>query len=222
MKGFARTTSATAPAAIMGSTGPGRRAWRRLSRQLAVLMMALGLVLGSAVAAHAASPYYTAVFTLTKNSSSPENSSLTFVVRRVVDGGTSTVVVNVTVRAGSGEGSTNGCIQNQGWLPNGRYHIQEAFSNHQGIITGHAFYLNDTKCSDGTLRSALFIHSSYPWDPSRYFSDGCIKVNNTHINTLYNDFSTYFPVNSFHATNTPTFGHEATGGIAHVLLVVQT
>ena len=73
-----------------------------------------------------------------------------------------------------------------------------AWKNRTGIITGHAFQLNDTKCYNGTPRTELFIHTSYPWSTSRYHSEGCVKVNNTDINTAYIDFTAYFAINHWY------------------------
>jgi hypothetical protein len=81
-------------------------------------------------------------------------------------------------KAGSGS-STNSCTSNVGWLPNGTYKIKQAFSNHHGDVTGPALYLSDKACSAGTLRTELFIHSSYPWSSGHYKSLGCIKLAST-------------------------------------------
>ena len=193
----------------------------RSMRWLAACAVAVGVAGAYAMPALASTTYYTAGFTFTKNSTQPNQSSLNLTIREVVSGVPKPPVVNVTVRAGSGDGTTNGCIVNHGWLPNGTYHVQEVFSNHTGTVTGHAFYLNDTKCSNGTLRSELFIHSSYPWSSSDYYSEGCIKVNNNDINTLYNDYKIYFPVDKHYPTDTPNYGQEATGGVPNVVVSVQ-
>jgi hypothetical protein len=194
----------------------------RLLRWLAIGAAVIGLVGIYAVPAQASTFYYYAHFTFTKNSSQPNHSSLNLTIREVVSGVPRPPVVNVTVRAGSGDGTTNGCVVNHGWLPNGSYRVHEAFNNNPGgIVTGHAFYLNDTYCSNGTWRSALFIHSSYPWSDNDYFSEGCIKVNNSDINTLYNDYKVYFPVDQPYWTSTPTYGHAASGGVPNVVVTVQ-
>jgi hypothetical protein len=86
-----------------------------------------------------------------------------------------------TVRAGSGNGpnAENSCVKNQGWLPDGTYSITATFHDHDGTVTGPAVELSNKACHDGTERTALFIHSSYPWSTAHYNSDGCIKVSNT-------------------------------------------
>ena len=189
----------------------------------AVVAALFGVALTMFVATPAfASATYIGAFTFTKNSSAPDHSTLNLTIREIINGVPKPPTVNVTMRAGSGDGTTDSCVTNHGWLPNGTYHIQEAWSNHTGIVTGHAFELNDAYCyNNTTVRTALFIHSSYPWSASDYFSEGCIKVDNTDIGTLFNDYKIYFPVDKYYSTDTPKYGHEATGGVPGVVVVVQ-
>jgi hypothetical protein len=201
------------------------RVSRRLLRWFAIGAASIGLAGIYATPAQADTTYYIAAFTFTKNWSQPDHSSLNLTIRAVVSGVLKPPSVNVTVRAGSGDGTTDGCVVDHGWLPNGTYHVQEVFYDRASIITGHAFWLNDTYCSNGTKRSALFIHSSYPWsdtNPDDYVSEGCIKVNNTSIDTLYNDYTAYdFPIDTFYKTSTPNYGQAATGGVPNVVVSVQ-
>jgi hypothetical protein len=198
---------------------------RRLTGRIAAALLAalFGVTLTVFVAAPAwASATYIGAFTFTKNSNAPNHSTLNLTIREIINGVPKPPTINVTMRSGSGDGTTNSCITNHGWLPNGTYHIKKAWSNHTGIVTGHAFELNDAYCPNNTtVRTALFIHSSYPWSDNDYFSAGCIKVDNTNINTLFNDYKAYFPVDQYHSTNTPKYGQEATGGAPNMVVVVQ-
>jgi lipoprotein-anchoring transpeptidase ErfK/SrfK len=160
--------------------------------------LALGTAMVLAVVGFGVRPAYAAVsfsghFTFVKNTSDPTNSRLYFNVQRS-DLDPPRTVLNTSWRAGSGDGSENPCYRNHGWLPNGTYSVY-AWKNHQGTITGHAFQLNNTHCSDGTPRTDLFVHTSFPWSTSRYHSEGCIKLSNADINTAYNDFTSYFAIN---------------------------
>jgi hypothetical protein len=104
-----------------------------------------------------------------------------------------------TYRAGSGI-STDACWVDHGWLPTGWYDLQEHQNGWNGsAIWGRVWYLQDKACSDGTLRTALFIHTEETvgntqtctsntddtqcWDgypngnaTNDYYSAGCIKV----------------------------------------------
>lgn len=80
--------------------------------------------------------------------------------------------------AGSGT-SSDTCYSYHGWLPDGTYSIKAWYPNHTGTVEGPAIYLSDKACYNGTLRTELFIHSSYPWGTGRYTSNGCIKLSNT-------------------------------------------
>jgi hypothetical protein len=137
-------------------------------------------------------------FTFIENQAHPDLSRLYFVVQRT-DLSPPRTLLNANWRAGSGDGDTNECHKDHGWLPKGTYDVF-AWNNHQGVITGHAFQLSDKVCSNGrTPRTALFIHTSHPWtSDKRYHSEGCIKLNNNDINTAYYDFTRYFAINKWY------------------------
>jgi len=126
-----------------------------------------------------------------KNQSDPKASSLS-----VIRGGR----VVVTYRAGSGNGvnNKNECVRNQGWLPNGAYTVGSHTKSKNGVIKGYAIQLSDKKCTNGTTRSALFIHSEMTvgggqgsveaqrWDEPRDFSsNGCIKLRPDDIKNMF-------------------------------------
>ncbi|MEU6373981.1 L,D-transpeptidase family protein [Streptomyces sp. NPDC046909] len=141
-----------------------------------------------------------------KNSSNPSNSKLSFVYVHIVNDISHSTTV-ATWRAGSGQGSTNACKRNQGWLPNGTYKIKTFYKHHNGGlhgVNGLAWLLNDTTCSNGTPRTELFIHSEmkpdgtqgsaepYRWDGnSDYKSNGCIKLKPSDIRRLKDLRSSY-------------------------------
>lgn len=168
----------------------------RLVRWVGVVAASVIAVVGFGMRPANAAISFSGHFTFVKNASDPTNSRVYFLVQRA-DLDPPKTVLNVSWRAGSGDGSENPCYRNHGWLPNGTYNVY-AWKNHQGTITGHAFQLNDTHCSDGTPRTALFMHTSYPWSTARYHSEGCIKLSNTDINTAYNDFTSYFAINHWY------------------------
>jgi hypothetical protein len=102
----------------------------------------------------------------------------------------------VTMKAGSGTGTSNDCTTGAGWLPNGTYNAKYE-KNHQtdsAVVKGSVWYLGSKKCSSGsTTRTALFIHSQGgnggSWQESNYKSNGCIKVNQsdrTYLKNLWN------------------------------------
>lgn len=107
--------------------------------------------------------------------------------------------VLASYKAGSGQ-STNACILNRGWLPNGTYNIEFHRKNFDGIINGYVIKISDHKCHNGTKRTELFIHSemrpngtqgsieSEKWtnsNPNDYYSNGCIKLNPNNIKNLF-------------------------------------
>lgn len=134
-----------------------------------------------------------------KNSSNPSNSKLSFIYVHTVNDIPHTTTV-ASWRAGSGSGSTNSCLRNKGWLPNGTYKIKQFYPHHNGGlhgVNGISWLLNDTTCWNGTPRTELFIHSEmkpdgtqgsaepYRWDGnSDYKSNGCIKLKPTDIRRL--------------------------------------
>ena len=92
----------------------------------------------------------------------------------------------VTMKAGSGDGTSNECTSNRGWLPNGSYTARYE-KNHQTsstVVKGSVWNLGSHVCSNGsTTRTELFIHSQGgnggSWQESNYKSAGCIKINQT-------------------------------------------
>ncbi|WP_050668445.1 L,D-transpeptidase [Luteipulveratus halotolerans] len=103
------------------------------------------------------------------------------------------VVKTLRYRAGSGDGSKDPCYKNHGWLPNGRYDVR-MYANYPGTtVRGKAFWLSDKSCGNGVTRTELFIHTSSPWSSSRYYSNGCIKLTPTNIDTLYRTIHYHFP-----------------------------
>ncbi|MET8828028.1 L,D-transpeptidase family protein [Streptomyces sp. NPDC004610] len=107
--------------------------------------------------------------------------------------------VVASYKAGSGT-TTNACSVGRGWLPNGSYKIEFHRKNFDGIINGYVIKVSDKRCSGGTQRTELFIHSemkpngkqgtieSEKWtnsNPNDYYSNGCIKLNPSHIKNLF-------------------------------------
>ena len=96
----------------------------------------------------------------------------------------------VIARAGSGNGSTNSCASNQGWLPAGIYgrgdndplsrvdHMYKTTGSE--VVRGNVWFLDRKKCNGGTtVRTELFVHSNgiegTAWD-NNWKTLGCIKV----------------------------------------------
>ncbi|MFJ8111311.1 peptidoglycan-binding protein [Streptomyces sp. NPDC096132] len=110
----------------------------------------------------------------------------------------STVVASY--RAGSGT-TKNECTRNKGWLPNGSYTIGMHSRTYNGsLIKGYVIRLADKKCSNGTSRTELFIHSEMTrnggqgsiererWtdrNPVDFYSNGCIKLRPADIKALF-------------------------------------
>jgi hypothetical protein len=151
---------------------------------------------GDNAAVSQAAPRYRAYFVFYKNRRNPTNSRLTLYRTRLTDGRTYRVG---RWRAGSGDATKdagrNPCAVDHGWLPNGWYNGVAHYRNFDGgLIFGTVWQLNDKQCSDGTPRTALFIHSEMTpaggqacsrsnyredqcWDGiSDYKSEGCIKL----------------------------------------------
>ncbi|GAB7180197.1 hypothetical protein ATKI12_0028 [Kitasatospora sp. Ki12] len=175
---------------------PHRGTSRR--RPLTALLLAAGLT--AAVAAGTAPTAQAADngvrLTFVKNHEHPDRSTLSVRV------GGETLA---SYRAGSGVGASaegrDSCRTNKGWLPNGTYRIEGHERHRDSVIKGLAIALADKKCSDGTLRSDLFIHSEMKADgtqgtpqepePTRWDGDqdyrsfGCIKLHPDHIKALF-------------------------------------
>lgn len=86
-----------------------------------------------------------------------------------------------------------------GWLPNGRYDIEDHQDNYsRQEIVGVAWKVSNKGCNQwggshdiGTDRTALFIHTTKPSSQTHtYESLGCIKVGRTDIQSLDSLFDT--------------------------------
>ncbi|MET4659649.1 MULTISPECIES: L,D-transpeptidase family protein [Streptomyces] len=175
-----------------------------LRTRIAPLALATALVGGLAVtttatapAAHAAGSSYYLYFK--KNTSNPINSKL-YLMKSVANAKDKVVA---KYRAGSGNGSRDECAVSRGWLPgtttkNGRYDIEFHRTDFDGIINGYVIKLSDKKCSKGTKRTELFVHSemkpngkqgtieSERWDGTGdYYSNGCVKLKPADIKDLF-------------------------------------
>src|SRR4051794_2374900 len=183
----------------------------RLGALAATTALSVGAALCLATPAHAITGKY--YFTLAKTSSTPtSNPSSSLFFWHSTNPDYPPKIVGHW-KAGSGQ-SKDPCATNVGWLPNGTYKIRQAFPNHSGTVTGPALYLSDHACSTGRLRTALFIHSSYPWSSSHYMSNGCIKLASTgtpstaggDIRTAYNQWVGVHP-------ETTSSGHDVSGAL---------
>ncbi|MFD5774025.1 L,D-transpeptidase family protein [Streptomyces fungicidicus] len=175
-----------------------------LRTRIAPLALATALVGGLAVtttatapAAHAAGSSYYLYFK--KNMSNPINSKL-YLMKSVANAKDKVVA---KYRAGSGNGSRDECAVSRGWLPgtttkNGKYDIEFHRTDFDGIINGYVIKLSDKKCSKGTKRTELFVHSemqpngkqgtieSERWDGTGdYYSNGCVKLKPADIKDLF-------------------------------------
>ncbi|MEU3964604.1 L,D-transpeptidase [Streptomyces buecherae] len=167
----------------------------RQARAVALATAALALGAGGIVAtpAQAASSYNYLVFD--KNSTNQTNSKLT--LYRYHPQSERTVKLD-SWRAGSGY-TKNSCTRGAGWLPNGTYKIPWRDKDYNGSkIKGYVVRLADKKCSNGTKRDDLFIHSEmtraggqgsaepWRWDGNSDFkSNGCIKLRPADIKDLF-------------------------------------
>lgn len=98
------------------------------------------------------------------------------------------------MQAGSGTTVKNECTKSQGWLPKGTYASSTStksstdsqakfkfYRKTSGVATvqGWVWELGNHKCTNGTYRTELFIHSNgiegTTWD-GNYKSNGCIKI----------------------------------------------
>lgn len=107
----------------------------------------------------------------------------------------------IRMRGGSGNGSTNECASNAGWLPSGDYgygsggHAQTNFHLINktwglAVVRGWVWNLGNRQCSNGTWRTELFIHSqgTSGWTSSNYASAGCVKIDQddrSHLSTRH-------------------------------------
>jgi hypothetical protein len=152
--------------------------------------------------------------TFTKNLAHPWDSTVSWDVRRQRGDGSWDSVAHDSWRAGSGlggAGTENACAKGEGWLPNGRYSVLQYDDYHGNLIHGRAFRLSDKRCSNGTLREQLFLHTEAGpsntqcadapgdqicrWEFPRindYTSHGCIKLSPAAILALTRDYHRFF------------------------------
>jgi hypothetical protein len=105
-------------------------------------------------------------------------------------------------RAGSGSG-TDAC-QTNNWIPLGGFNVNFHSDNYAGsLIQGRVWSLSDYQCSNGVIRTELFVHSQetssqgqqcpsgtpdFCWDTDNdYYSNGCIKVARMPVVNGYSD-----------------------------------
>ncbi|NYV76856.1 L,D-transpeptidase, partial [Streptomyces sp. UH6] len=103
-------------------------------------------------------------------------------------------------RAGSGDGSTDDCAADRGWLPDGEWRIvlkDRRFKG--GKVRGYGIRLGNMRCAGGTVtRTEMFVHSEMHRDGSQgdteprrwdgeadYLSDGCVKLRPEDIKDLF-------------------------------------
>lgn len=152
--------------------------------------------------------------TFVKKPGHPWNSRITWrALRQQVDG-TWKVLAEDTWRAGSGlpgGSATNACVKGHGWLPDGTYSLRQYDDYHGNLIHGRAFRLSDKRCSNGTLREQLFIHTeagpgntqcpNRPGDQicrweypkiNDYTSHGCIKMAPDDLRALTRAYHRFF------------------------------
>lgn len=152
-----------------------------------------------------------AIIAFHKNYDNVFRSTLTWKVYKV-SGGRTTRVRYKKWRAGSGftKHSTNSCRRNNGWLPNGRYRPRLYADYHGSKIKGRAIYLGNHPCHNGTMRTALFIHTEQGagshqcrnrkgdqlcrWEYpaiNDYRSYGCIKLSPGDLKQLYDAWRSF-------------------------------
>lgn len=156
---------------------------------------------------------YNGYFVFDKNPSDPTNSKLTWKLFDLNRPQGPVLIESKSWRAGSGNGETNACVRNEGWLPNGKYGGTLKMNYDGSKIKGIVFALDDKKCSNGTPRTELFIHSEMakdhgqdgcagssdsPWcweGNSDYKSAGCIKMKPADIANAASIFEKYYDKN---------------------------
>jgi hypothetical protein len=182
------------------------------ARLLVVLLALAGSMLVITPAASAGQGTHRfAVITFNKNYRNVFRSNLTWNIYKV-DDGHRTRVQHLKWRAGSGftKHSTNSCTRNDGWLPNGRYRPRLYADYHGSKIKGRAIYLGNHRCHNGTMRTALFIHTEQGpgshqcrnrkgdqlcrWEYpaiNDYKSYGCIKLSPGDLKQLYDAWRSF-------------------------------
>jgi len=144
----------------------------------------------------------------------PFRSRLLWQAWRVGPDGRRQLVDHGAWRAGSGFGgphTTDECVRDHGWLPDGRYSFVQFDDYHGSLIRGRAFYLGDKRCRNGTERTDLFIHTETGaanrpcadgpgdqvcrWEYPRindYRSRGCVKMSPRDLLALTRHYHRWF------------------------------
>ncbi|MGZ4449111.1 MAG: hypothetical protein ACXVXT_19910 [Blastococcus sp.] len=194
----------------------------RMRRLLLLLLTTLVLLAvptyaGSAAQAGGTAPDrrpVRALITFVKAPAHPFDSRLLWRVWRRDPDGSWELTEHRSWRAGSGWGgphTTDECVHDRGWLPDGRYSFVQHDDYAGSLIKGRAFYLGNKRCHDGTLRTDLFIHTETGagnrqcpdtrgdqlcrWEWPRindYRSAGCIKMSPGDLLALTRHFHRYF------------------------------
>jgi hypothetical protein len=155
-----------------------------------------------------------AQITFTKSAAHPWNSRISWRAERQRADGTWKTVAKDSWRAGSGlpgGSAKNPCVKGHGWLPNGRYTVRQYNDYAGNLIHGRAFRLSNKRCSNGTLREQLFIHTEAGagntqcpdragdqicrWEFPKindYTSHGCIKMAPRDILALTRAYHRFF------------------------------
>lgn len=155
-----------------------------------------------------------AQITFLKRPAHPWNSRITWVAKRQRADGSWRVLARDSWRAGSGlpgRSTTNPCVKDHGWLPNGRYAVRQYDDYAGNLIHGRVFRLSDKRCANGTLREQLFIHTEAGpgnsqcadrpgdqicrWEFPRindYTSHGCIKMAPSDLLALTRAYHRFF------------------------------
>jgi hypothetical protein len=169
---------------------------------------------GGVVDPHAHPGTVRAQITFTKKPAHPWHGRISWQAARQQVDGSWKVVAEDSWRAGSGlpgGSATNACVKGHGWLPDGRYSLRQYDDYAGNLIHGRAFRLSDKRCSNGTLREELFIHTESGagnlqcadgpgdqlcrWEYPKindYTSHGCIKMAPGDIRALTRAYHRFF------------------------------
>lgn len=192
---------------------------RRAAVLLALTALALGTLTGPVHAAvdreqRAQGRAVRAVITFDKDRAHPFDSRIVWRAWRQRADRTWKLVERDDWRAGSGFGgphTTQECVRNRGWLPNGRYSFVQRDDYPGSLIKGRVFYLGNHVCRHGTMRTDLFIHTETGasnrqcanrpgdqlcrWEWPRindYRSAGCIKMSPPDLLALTRHYHRWF------------------------------
>jgi hypothetical protein len=106
----------------------------------------------------------------------------------------------ISMKGGSGDGTTNTCTTNHGWLPNGIYGRGASDPKSKfdfianktwgsTVIRGSVWFLDRMDCPSGIERSELFMHTQSNSATTNYKSQGCIKINHPDRDYLASMYS---------------------------------